>query len=179
MNKYLNDALKVKDNIEKLLNFKSKSEIYVDNDLDRSHCKDNSCPYIKENSKQPCTCYNHDYIRLVGLNNNHQTDYYRLYYQLSHELGHQWLGMSADKSANVIDKYLDEVKACYTTLVVFKYLSNEPSFENCLCRQLNNKQSDYYNYYQVAQSFAQELNYTLDKNIILDKIETIRADLVK
>ena len=164
--KAANSALK---QICKFLNFNCTSELVVDNDQDFNHCKNTTCIYLKDvpSKKQPCTCLNRKYIRVVNINqDSKQTDLYRLYYQLGHEVGHQYFNTMKISSLE------DETLACYLSIVcVLKFLP-ECEATSYIKRCIESAE----NIYKYAMSKAFEayetLDGTLDKEKILNFINT-------
>lgn len=163
--KIIEDAYKGKEMIEKLLNFHSNSEIYIDNDLNANHCYDRECYYVKEKptNKQPCTCLDFKYIRLVNLDSlSDNTNIKNLYYQLGHELGHQWFRLQGNK-------FIDETCACYTALVVLhRLLDAEEYLQECV------RDNNIYKLYNInAFILCQKHGFSLDKDFILNEVKSI------
>lgn len=152
------------------LNYKSPSEIVIDNNLDKNHCKNSSCSHLMNDhpsSKQPCTCSDRSLIRLVNINiNSNNTNSYRLYYQLGHEIGHQYF------DALKINDDLSEILACYMSIVVVnKFIKNSENYlEGCVASSAN-----YREYMKKAYKGVKELNYSIDKETVINYFK----DLIK
>lgn len=162
MNKAKQQALKIQRDIEKLLNIKFTGEIHLDNDKIKSHCKDNQCKYVKNNCRQPCICSDYKIIRLVEIKNGTQIYTNRIYYQLGHEMGHYWFGITNDSKRN-------ETLACYTALLCLHLLLKDEIYEYQCLNEIN----DYSKYNQLAYKIIKNLNYSIDKNKIEQEYQKI------
>lgn len=151
------------------LSYKSPSGIVIDNDLDKNHCKNSSCLYLMSDpsSKQPCTCKDRSLIRLVNINiDSNNTDFYRLYYQLGHEIGHQYFDTLK------FNRDLSETLACYMSIIIVnKFIEDS---ENYLKRCIISSTS-YKEYMEKAYKGAKELNYSIDKETVINYFK----DLIK
>lgn len=169
MNIHKKNAQLAFDKICTFLNYKSPSEIIIDNDLDKNHCKNSSCLCLRKDSssKQPCTCKDRSLIRLVNINiDSNNTDFYRLYYQLGHEIGHQYF------DALKINDDLSEILACYMSIIVVnKFIENSENYlERCITSSAGYKE-----YMEKAYKGAKELNYNIDKEAVINYFK----DLIK
>lgn len=162
MNIHKKNAQKTFDKICTFLNYKSPSEIIIDNDLDKNHCKNSSCLYLKNDSssKQPCTCSDKSLIRLVNININSSSFYFpNLYYQLGHEIGHQYF------DALKINDDLSEILACYMSIIIVnKFVEDSENYlKECIAVSDN-----YKGYMEKAYKGAKELNYNIDKKTVIN-----------
>lgn len=151
------------------LSYKSPSGIVIDNDLDKNHCKNSSCIYLMSDpsSKQPCTCNDRSLIRLVNINiNSSSTHFPNLYYQLGHEIGHQYF------DALKINDALSEILACYMSIIIVnKFIEDSENYlKGCIAVSAN-----YKGYMEKAYKGAKELNYSIDKETVINYFK----DLIK
>ena len=169
MNVHKQEANKALKEICKFLNFNCKSELVVDNDQNFNHCKDTTCIYLKTSpsEKQPCTCLNKKYIRVVNINeNSKQTDLCRLYYQLGHEIGHQYF------NAMEINSQEDETLACYLSIVCVLKFVQDRGATNYIKTCIESEEGIYKYAMRKAFEAYQTLDGTLDKETILNFINT-------
>lgn len=169
MNIHKKNAQVVFNKICSFLNYKSPSEIVIDNDLDKNHCKNSTCLYLMNDpsSKQPCTCSDRSLIRLVNINvNSSSTHFPNLYYQLGHEIGHQYFDTLR------FNKDLSETLACYMSIIIVnKFIEDSENYlKGCIAVSDNYKE-----YMEKAYKGAKKLNYSIDKDTVINYFK----DLIK
>lgn len=169
MNIHKKNAQVVFNKICSFLNYKSPSEIIIDNYPDKNYCKDSSCSYVREDPtfKQPCTCNDRSLIRLVNIDiDSNNTNFYRLYYQLGHEIGHQYFDTLK------FNKDLSETLACYMSIIIVnKFIEDSENYlKGCIAVSANYKE-----YMEKSYKGAKELNYSIDKEAVINYFK----DLIK